>query len=160
MGTRRTVTLVEVIDLIKQIEFNLSKFYLQASGKFPADRNFWIRLHEEEDNHGRLISELREVVEKNPADFKLGKYKVQKLENYLDAIENQALRLQLGEMDRVAAFIASVDFENSFVEMRPFEAIVSDNQRFIVIREALMRETKEHRQRIRNYLALPSRVNR
>jgi len=143
----------DIIELMKGYELVLKDLYKLFSEKIPEEKEFWLRLSEEENKHAYWLEVLGINIEKknislngdNRFNLPLIKSSINHINESLDDFN----KMELGLFD---ALTFARDMENSMIEKKFFEVFYGINDDFDRVMKLLKEETEEHRKRIEEKL--------
>jgi len=84
----------QIFDKLQHIESLLGKFYGQCASSFPEDKLLWEKLEKSEENHARLVAELKKIMSEKKEKFELWKFNIFALKTYSKGLELQILLLE------------------------------------------------------------------
>jgi len=64
--------ILEVMDALKTNELLIGELYKQCSVQWPEDKEFWASTEQEERSHAQYINDMKNLLQSNPADYKIG----------------------------------------------------------------------------------------
>ncbi len=140
-----------ILDEMQAVELAAADIYRRFASSFPADRNFWQDLARDEDSNGEMVGQLRALLLRNGAPFEVVRNSAV-LATFRLGIEQQAGRLQRGEIGRHAALFIARDLERSLIERSFLGAIRSEKPEFRAVQEKIRAETEGHLERLQNYI--------
>lgn len=142
----------QIFDKLQHIESLLGKFYGQCASSFPEDKLLWEKLEKDEENHVRLVAELKKIMSEKKENFELWKFNIFALKTYSKGLELQILRLEKGEVQRRNALFIARDYENTLVEKKFYAAVKSDDPEYKNIKNRIEKESESHLEKLNDYI--------
>lgn len=144
----------DVLELMRSYELLLKDLYALFAQKIPQEKEFWLKLSEEENKHAYWLEVLEMNIEKRGASLNgddrfnlpLIKSSIKHVKEALDDFE----KVELSFFD---ALIFAKDIENSMIEKKFFEVFYGIDDDFDRVMKLLKEETKKHSERIEEKLS-------
>lgn len=143
----------DVLELMRSYELLLKDLYQLFADKIPTEKEFWMKLSEEENKHAYWLEVLgmnmqkQELSLNGDSRFNLPLIK-SSIEHVKEAVEDFD-RIELNLFD---ALIFAKDIENSMIEKKFFEVFYGINDDFDRVMRLLKEETERHSERIKEKL--------
>lgn len=112
----------EVIEQLVENELAVGNFYRLCAERFAVLKDFWSGLAAEEEEHGQWIRQLKAEINEGRAAFRSETIKTIAVQSSIAYSNEQAGRLQRGELSIVNALSIAVNIERSVFESRIFDA--------------------------------------
>ncbi len=151
MNEHQYQIVLQMMDQLKAVESALARFYSICASSFPQDKDLWDGLARDEEEHARLVDELRQIVTERRAECAPEKFNPALLNTYLFGIKAEVDRLKKGEMGRRQALNIAKDYEHTLVENKFFKVIQSPLAEYEQISRRIEQETQAHFQRLLRY---------
>lgn len=144
----------DVLELMRSYELILKDLYQLFAQKIPAEKEFWLKISEEENKHAYWLEVLGMNIQKQGLSlndderFNVPLIK-SSIEHVLEAMEDFE-KVDLSFFD---ALSFAKDVENSMMEKKFFEVFYGINDDFDRVMKLLKEGTEEHRERIEEKLS-------
>ena len=139
----------KIIEQLITQEKLLSRLYTLFSEQFPAYRDFWEKLSQEEKSHARLMERLLDAAREDIVFFEEGKITTHTLRAFILHLEGIVQKAERGEFTLSSAFATGVDYESSLIEKNVFSRFDSLHDKAKTALKILQTETINHVERIR-----------
>jgi len=139
----------DVLELMRSYELLLKDLYALFAQKIPAEKDFWMKLSEEESKHAYWLEVLGMSMQKHKLSlnddsrFNLSLIKISILHTQ-EALDD----FRKMEVSLFDALTFASDMENSMIEKKFFEVFYGQGKDFDRVMKLLKEGTIEHRQRI------------
>jgi hypothetical protein len=143
----------DVLELMRSYELMLKDLYQLFSDKIPAEKEFWLKLSEEENKHAYWLEVLGMNIKKknislnDDSRFNLPLIKIS-ISHVKEALEDFG-KMELSFFD---ALTFARDVENSMIEKKFFEVFYGIDDDFDRVMKLLKEETIKHNERIEEKL--------
>jgi len=141
-------TQFEVIKLLAEHEKAISQLYKEYARKFPEQKDFWLKIAEEEIEHASWIFKLRSQAEKGSLYFKEGRFKTEAIKTSLEYVKSQIAEAQNKKISAKNALSVARDLESGLIEKKFFEVFEPDCREIKQVLLDLAAATREHFNRI------------
>ena len=149
MSDAGTEQILQTLDDLCNLEAAMAAYYLACSEKWEPRSSLWMELALEEERHEKVIRDLIKVVNAHPDQFEPGlTVDPATIASYVDNISEMTSDIIKGQVELDAALKFALGMEESILEGRFFEILISRNQKYLVFMETMSRELTQHRQRI------------
>ena len=139
----------KIVELLIKQELLLSKLYKTFADKFPKHKDFWINISKAEIRHANWIEKLYEVEKKGIVIFDEGKIKTYTMKAFIEHVEKIISRTENNEINPINTFSYALDFEMALIEKNIFTHFDGLNEKAIGVLKALIAETKNHIEKIK-----------
>jgi rubrerythrin len=138
----------ELINLLINHEEKLRELYLAYGERFSDHREAWEEIAQDEQNHAKWIRALANKFEDK--EFGLSERKLNPIgvKTSIEYLETEIARARDGNVSMLNAVSIGLQLENAIIEKGFFEIFDLDSGKFKKIRDALERETQEHKDRL------------
>jgi hypothetical protein len=141
--------ILRTLDDLSRLESAMAAYYLACSEKWSGQSSLWMDLALEEENHEKVLRNLSKVVKTHPDQFEQGlAVESTAIESYIDNIAEMTTDILKGKVALDEALTFALGIEESVIESRFFEVIISRNQKYLKFVEAMSSDLASHRQRI------------
>lgn len=150
----------DVLELMRSYELLLKDLYALFADKIPAEKEFWLKLSEEENKHAYWLEVLGMNMQKqglslnNDERFNIPLIKGS-ISHVLEAVDD----FRKVEVSLFDALTFASDTENSMIEKKFFEVFYGQSEEFDKVMDLLKEGTNEHRQRIAEKLENERKIN-
>ena len=149
MSDAETEQILQTLDDLCHLEAAMAAFYLACSEKWESRSSLWMELAVEEEGHEKIIRDLARVVKTHPNRFEPGLIvEPTAIASYVDNIREMTSDILKDKINLDAALSFALGMEESILEGRFFEVIVSRNHTYLKFIETMSRDLAQHRQRI------------
>jgi hypothetical protein len=138
----------EVIDALLDNELALSKLYAAFSDCFSDDQAFWLEIGKEEQKHIGWITQLKHSMIAGTIEtgnLTVRPEAVKSMTSYINTVAEKSKKKLI---ERINAFTIAKDIEHSMLENRYFEIFNFSNSPHKNLYEAIVSETKKHKDKI------------
>lgn len=140
---------VREIDLLKEHEKLIGRLYASYAHRFPQDRDFWLGLSKEEQEHAGWIEFLQERMEQEPAILIVNRFPIAAISHSIDYVNKLIDQADRVGLTPIKALSAALDIERGLLENRYFEVFASDSAEVRRILELLAQGIAAHLERVR-----------
>jgi len=149
MSNAETEQILQTLDDLCHLEAAMAAYYLACSEKWELKSSLWMELAMEEEGHEKIIRDLARVVKTYPDRFEPGlTVEPVAIASYVNNIREMTSGILKGQIHLDAALAFALGMEESILEGRFFEIIVSRNHTYLKFMETMSRDLAQHRQRI------------
>jgi rubrerythrin len=141
---------IKVIEILAKHEEEIGNLYRTFSNAFPAYKEFWLSISNEEKMHADWIRTLLTEVKEGAAYFNENRFKIEAVRTSLNYIANKKAETERSEIQPDKAFYISLDIENALLEKRYFEVFEGDSPTLKHTLQSLADSTKNHVARMQN----------
>jgi rubrerythrin len=143
---------IKMIEMMAGNEETISKLYKTYAEKFPAHKEFWSQLAEEELEHADWIDKFYSQVKEGSVHFNEKRFTIEAIESLRNVVNNELARVQKEDIALLDALCIALDIENALVENKFFEVFEGDSVKLKHLFIELADGTNEHRDRIKKAL--------
>lgn len=143
---------LQIMDRLKAVELAMARFYALCASAFPQDTELWDGLRRDEEEHARLVDELRQLAKEKKADYTLDKFNAALLNTYLAGIEDEIRRFKNGKIGRRQALSIAQDYERTLIERQFYNVVKGPQPEYGQISQRIDQETHTHFQKLRQYI--------
>jgi hypothetical protein len=155
MPTATLESVLRDMDVMVNIENNLSVFYKQCAEMFPGNSDFWMGLSKEESYHEKVLSKLKEAIRKRPQYFRVGRpFAPGALRIFVSQIASNLEKLRGGPVSERDALTMAYHMESTIIEHKYTEIINTDKAEYSEALGKVAAATKVHRDNLVNRLQL------
>ena len=140
---------LSTLDTLARLEGTMAKFYLACSESWGDSSSLWMNLAVEEERHGKIIEDLTMVVRKFPDQFQVGRrIEISAIESFITWIDEKTGEVLAGKVSLKEALTFARWMEDSILESRFSQLLVSGNRHYLAFMEVLGTELEKHRRNI------------
>lgn len=139
---------IKVTEMLARNEEIVSKLYKTYAEKFPAHKEFWSRLAEEETEHADWIGKLYSQIKEGSVYFNEKRFKIEAIQKLQKHLNNRLARAQKEEIPLLNALSIARDIENALLENKFFEIFEGDTVELKHVLTDLAASTKDHLNRV------------
>lgn len=145
---------LHAIELLKAIEWTVSRIYEVFANKFPVHKDLWTQLSDEEKLHARWIENLLVEAASGSIKLKKGRFNAGAIQSFSQYAEEILCRIKKENISLTQAVDMAIDLETSLLERRFYEIFDGDSD---ILRETfsnMIAETSDHIGKIRTIVSL------
>ena len=144
--------IMNVLTAMARSEIAVAKLYQLCAEPEGDGRQFWLKLEHEELRHAQLVDRLAEIITQRPDRFApkraMNFAAIQTFTRYVDSIAQRILANEIPRTDQRRLLTAARDVEQSIIESRYHELVISDEPEFQTLMQAIVADTTDHKNRI------------
>ena len=147
-------TTEDVLELMRSYELLLKDLYHFFAQKIIQEKEFWLKLSEEENKHAYWLEVLGMNMQKQGLSLNDdNRFNVPLIKSSINHVQEAMDDFKKEEVSFFDALTFASDTENSMIEKKFFEVFYGINDDFDRVMKLLKEETEEHRERIREKLS-------
>jgi rubrerythrin len=143
-------TTIHALDLLREHEKAIGRLYDAYARRFAADREFWLGLSREEEQHANWVRSLQSKVEEDPSSLVVKRFPTEAIELSLAYVNRLIEGVGASGPTRVNALSAALDLERGLLEHRYFEVFSSGNPQIRRTLQLLQQSTQTHLQKVQH----------
>ncbi len=143
-------TTINALDLLKDHEEALGRLYAAYALRFPSDREFWLGLSREEQQHANWVQSLRSRIEDNPSSLVVDRFPAAAIEHSLAYVAKLIERAEASGTTRINALSNALDLERALLEHRYFEVFSSGDPQIQRTLQLLQQSTQTHLRKVQD----------
>jgi rubrerythrin len=151
MSRRKAV--MEAIEGLVEIEETLFRIYKVFAERFPAHRDMWSRMAEEEEGHAKWIRHLYAKVEHGSVRLGEDHFRAEGIQTFLDYANQRLGEAQTEKLPFLHALDMALDLESGLLEREFFRIFDADSEAMQQAFEDMQRQIRDHTERLRKALA-------
>jgi hypothetical protein len=144
--------ILAVLAAMAQSEIAVAKLYQLCAEPEGDARQFWLTLEHEELRHAQQVDRLAEIIAQRPDRFTpkraMNVAAIQTFTRFVDSIAQRILANEILRTDQRRLLTAARDVEQSIIESRYHELVISDEPEFRTLIQAIVADTTDHKNRI------------
>ena len=144
---------IQAIDALVKIEETMAEIYRLFAKRFPANRDLWSRLAEEEVDHAGWIRDLYGRVEEGTVFLSEEGFRLEGIQRFLRYAEDQLKEAQREKLPFLRALDMALDLESALLERKFYKMFEADSEALAQAFEDMDRQIQEHTRRIGKALA-------
>ncbi len=141
---------IRALDLLKEHEIAIGRLYAAYARRFPRDREFWLGLSREEQQHAEWVESLRLRIDEDPSSLVVNRFPTGTIELSLAYVSRLIENADASSLTRVNALSVALDLERALLEHKYFEVFQSDNPQIERTLQLLRQSTQSHLQKVRH----------
>lgn len=143
----------DVLGLMRSYELLLKNLYALFASKITAEKEFWLKLSEEENKHAYWLEVLGANMQKQNISLNGDdRFNLPLIKSSISHIQESLEDFKKVEISFFDALTFASDTENSMIEKKFFEVFYGINDDFDRVMKLLKEETIKHNQRIEEKL--------
>ena len=144
---------MEAIEGLVRIEETLSKIYRLFAERFPADRELWSQMAQEETTHAKWVRDLSSRVGDGSLCLDEDRFGVEGIRLFLEYAEDKFQEAKAEKLPFLHALDMALDLESSLLERKLYQVFKADSESMEQALEDMERQIHEHAERIGEALA-------
>ena len=144
---------MQAIEGLVQIEETLFGVYGLFAERFPAHRDMWSRMAEEEEGHAKWIRDLYGKVEQGSVRLGEDPFRVEGIQTFLDYANERLEEAQTAKLPFLHALDMALDLESGLLEREFYKIFEADSEALEQAFEDMQQQIRDHTERIRKVLA-------
>jgi len=141
--------ILETLVLMEEMEQVVSEFYKLCADTWPIDLQFWAELSNEELEHKKNVAAMCQIVSNKPEHFEKGRpFNILATQTIITGIRNNIEKLGKGEIREDNAISIARDIEQSFIEFRYSEILITTDVEYNTLVQKIVKETAQHKMKI------------
>jgi rubrerythrin len=153
MGMSREKAGMQAIEGLVQIEETLFGIYRVFAERFPAHRDMWSRMAEEEEGHAKWIRDLCGQMEQGTVRLGADPFRVEGIQTFLDYASDRLEEAQAAKLPFLHALDMALDLESGLLEREFYKIFEADSEALEQAFEDMQQQIRDHTERIRKALA-------
>jgi hypothetical protein len=142
----------EIIEMLAANEEGVAILYRGYANAFPALREFWLPLADEELQHACWIRNLDAATGSNSMSVNETRFNVNAIRSFNDYLENELARLNERNIPLIEALSTTSYIEQSLIEAKFFEVFETDSTEIKDVLTKIRNDTTAHRNRAKTEL--------
>lgn len=135
---------LDILHLFSQNEEKVAKLYRIYAGKFPAQKDLWLKIAKEEEEHVKILKKLHEKLLSKNLSLGANKYLKEVIE-YIGVFLDERLQFAIeGQISALDAVETALRIEQSMIEKKCFEMMKLDTAEILETFKQLDEETNSH----------------
>lgn len=137
--------LFELMGALIENEQRLQHYYELMGDYVPEHRSVWQALQAQEQGHGKLLQQIRRMVEESPTRFAAGKFTANAARTMTRDVNGMIEKIERGEVHPKYAISFAADIEQALLESHLEQAIKTDVVEVQNMLSGLSEDTASHR---------------
>ena len=135
----------EVLGLMAQAEAGVRDFYAACAAQWEEDKEFWLTLAAEEDGHFKAVQRMVALAEVHPERYAMrGGFDPVAYVAFIDWVRSCKIAAANGTMDQPQAVQAAGTIENTVLESRIQELVITSDPEFLALLGSITEQTGKH----------------
>jgi len=140
------------LELLENLELDISNLYKLFAQKFPAHKQLWDDLSEDEVQHASYIKQLASFIQQGLVLFDEKTTKTFTIKTVRDAIKSTYQQAQANKLTAINALAYSLSLEDSILEKKFYDYFSTRDESVAYIINKIKRETSQHYQKVKDTL--------
>jgi hypothetical protein len=140
------------LELLENLELDISNLYKLFAQKFPAHKQLWDELSDEEVQHASYIKKLASFVQQGLVLLDTKTTKTITVKIVSDGIKSTYQQTQDNKLTTINALAYALSLEDSILEKKFYDYFTTRDQNVAFIINKIKRETSQHYQKVKNAL--------
>lgn len=137
------------LELLENLELDISNLYKLFAQKFPAHKQLWDELSDEEVQHASYIKKLTSFVQQGLVLLDAKTTKTITVKIVSDGIKSTYQQAQDNKLTPINALAYSLSLEDSILEKKFYDYFTTHDQSVAYIINKIKRETNQHYQKVK-----------
>ncbi len=137
------------LELLENLELDISNLYKLFAQKFPAHKQLWDELSDEEVQHASYIKKLASFVQQGLVLLDAKTTKTITVKIVSDGIKSTHQQTQDDKLTPINALAYSLSLEDSILEKKFYDYFTTHDQSVAYIINKIKRETNQHYQKVK-----------
>lgn len=143
-------TVIRSLDLLREHERAIGRLYAAYAGRFPEEREFWLGLSREEDQHAKWLDSLQSRVDEDPSSLVADRFPTAAIELSLAYVNRLTGNADSSDLTRVNALSVAVDLERALLEHKYFEVFTTNDPHIKRTLQMLEQSTQTHLRKVQH----------
>ena len=144
---------IKIVNILAEHEEAIGRLYTVYAEKFPAFKDFWLKLSGEESQHADWIRRIHNRIQDGSGHLNEKKFPLEVVNNSFHYIEQMVEKARNEVLDLIDALSTALYMEEALLEQKYFEVFVGDCAEITQVKYYLEEATKDHRERVKKALA-------
>ena len=133
-----------LLELLEQLELDMSNLYKLFAEKFPKYADLWATLSEQEILHAKWVKELSDMAKDEKVVFDEKVTRTYTVKKVLEMIQDTYAKTQANKISLIAALSICRDFEQSILEKEFYNYFITKDPDARVLISQIRTETLDH----------------
>jgi len=143
--------MLKTLEMMAELEMNISEFYKCAGEIWKEDSGFWEGLAQVEVSHAEGIKKIIDILSRRPQEFELGRpVNAAAVNTAISGIKINIEKLRKGRIDRIQVLFISRDIEQSLLESRYTEILKTKDTEYQKLISEIASQTESHKKMLIN----------
>jgi len=135
-----------VLKTLAEAELAVAAYYTECASTWRDDADLWTHLVNEEKKHAAQIDKMAQILSQRPERFAAGRpLNVAAIETFIAGIKDNTAQLKRRKTPLLNALFIARDIEQSIIESRYPEILVSDDLEFNALVKEIATDTVRHK---------------
>jgi len=140
---------VRGVEFLQEIESTIGRMYRVFAEKFPAQRDLWLQIAEEEDLHAQWAQTLADDASRGAIKLKRSRLDVGSIQLFRVHARNLLYRAENEELSVSQAMDMALDLETSLLERRFYDIFDGDSEALRKVFSDMRAQTQDHLGKLR-----------
>ncbi|MDI6743537.1 MAG: hypothetical protein QMD11_12450 [Smithella sp.] len=142
----------QILSLLEQLELEVSNIYKLFAEKFPARKELWSHLSDEEIKHAAYINRLSALAQEGNINFDEKMTKTFTVKSVLDDLREKYRKTENNQYSIINALSFSLSLERSVIEHKFYEYFNSNDPDITTMINTIKAETLSHEAQVKQAL--------
>jgi len=139
-----------ILELLENLELDISNLYKLFAEKFPAHKQLWDELSDDEVQHASYIKKLASFFQQGLVSLDEKTTKTFTIKTVRDAVKLTYQQTQENKLTPINALAYSLSLEDSILEKKFYDYFTTRDQNVAYIINKIKQETNQHYQKVKN----------
>jgi hypothetical protein len=136
----------ETLEAMREAELAVAELYEACAETWPQDPPCWKELSAEERRHAENLSKMSALLAARPDVFSPGRpFRAAAVRTFIKGVRWNRDRVKSGELDLARFYSVARDLENSLIESRIAEIVITDDPEYTALAQRVVADTRRHR---------------
>ena len=140
----------KIIELLGQLELDMSNLYNLFAEKFPKYKELWLMLSQQENIHAEHIKKLHSFVQDNRIIFDEKMTKTYTVKKVLEVIKDVHTKAESNKLTLLNALSMGRDLEESLIEKKFFDYFMGTDPESKALINKIKEDTLEHHSKLKS----------
>lgn len=146
--------IVAVLKSMAQLELTMAKFYQVCAQTMSEEKDFWLAIARQEENHARFIYRMYTIIIARPDRFeKWRNFNENTIATFISGINKNIELIQTGNPPKSRIFYIARDFENAILENKISEIVKTDDVEYGALVKDIIAQTIAHKNAMQSKIA-------
>ncbi|MEN6319325.1 MAG: hypothetical protein ABFD82_11290 [Syntrophaceae bacterium] len=139
-----------IIELLGQLELDMSNLYKLFADKFPKHKDLWLMMSQQEIVHAEHVKKLYSFAQGNKIIFDEKMTKTYTVKKVLEVIKDVHTKAETNKLTLLNALSMSRDLEESLIEKKFFDYFIETDPETKILINRIKEDTLEHHSKLKS----------
>lgn len=140
----------KIIELLGQLELDMSHLYKLFADKFPKYKDLWLMMSQQEIIHAAHVKKLHSFVQENRIIFDEKMTKTYTVKTVLEVIKDLHTKAETDKLTLMNALSISRDIKESIIEKKFYDYFTGIDPESKMLINKIKEDTFEHHSKLKN----------